>query len=141
MLREAHEVDVYDRISWSEDDLIESASGADVLLSMLSDPITERVLETLPELLIVAQYAVGTDNIDLEAAAARDVAVTHTPGVLTDATADMTFALLLAAARKVREADGNQFTPHLFQHFENRGIVGPCLILLIKGFPEIPDSH
>jgi lactate dehydrogenase-like 2-hydroxyacid dehydrogenase len=104
-LRSRHEVVVQDTIEWSEEELIEAASGADALLSMLSDPITDRVLGALPELSIVAQYAVGVDNIDLEAAASREIVVTHTPGVLTDATADMTLALLLAVSRKLRPAD------------------------------------
>ncbi len=88
----------------TEDELIELAADADVLLTVLADPITERVFEACPQLQMVAQYAVGIDNIDLDAAAAHDVVVTHTPGVLTDATADMTWALLLAAARHVPAA-------------------------------------
>ncbi len=89
----------------SVDELIALADGADVLLSVLADPITEALFEARPELQMVSQYAVGVDNIDLEAAEAHDVAVTHTPGVLTDATADQAWALLLAAARHVPAAD------------------------------------
>jgi len=89
----------------SVDELIGLTDGADVLLSMLADPVTERLFAARPGLQMVSQYAVGVDNIDLQAAEAHDVAVTHTPGVLTDATADMTWALLLAAARRVPAAD------------------------------------
>lgn len=91
--------------SRSVDELIDLTDGADVLVSILADPITERLFDEQPDLRMVAQYAVGVDNIDLEAAEAHDVAVTHTPGVLTDATADMTWALLLAVARHVPAAD------------------------------------
>lgn len=107
-LRERHTVTVCDPpagAARSEDELIDLASDADVLLTVLADPVTERVFEACPDLQMVAQYAVGIDNIDLEAAAAHDVVVTHTPGVLTDATADMAWALLLGAARHVTAAD------------------------------------
>ena len=107
-LREQHTVTVCDPpegAARSEDELIELARGADVLLTVLADPVTERVFAACPDLQMVAQYAVGIDNIDREAAAAHDVVVSHTPGVLTDATADMAWALLLGAARHVTRAD------------------------------------
>ena len=107
-LRESHSVTVCDPPEGSTrsvDELIALTDGADVLLSVLADPVTERLFDECPNLQMVAQYAVGVDNIDLEAAEAHDVAVTHTPGVLTDATADMTWALLLAVARHVPAAD------------------------------------
>ena len=107
-LREAHTLticDPPDGSTRSVDELIALTDGADVLLSILADPMTERLFEARSGLRMVAQYAVGVDNIDLEAAKAHGVVVTHTPGVLTDATADMTWALLLAAARRVPAAD------------------------------------
>lgn len=104
-LRDAYTLEVYDRRAWTEEELVEVARKADALLSMLSDPVTRTVLDRCDRLKIVAQYAVGVDNIDREAARELGIAVTHTPGVLTDATADMTFALLLGAARHVRAAD------------------------------------
>lgn len=107
-LRDVHTVTVCDPPEGSTrsvDELIDLTEGADVLLSVLADPITERLFEVRPDLQMVAQYAVGVDNIDLDAAERHDVAVTHTPGVLTDATADMTWALLLAVARHVPAAD------------------------------------
>jgi len=107
-LQDAHAVTVCDPPEGSTrsvDELIALTDGADVLLSVLADPVTERLFDARPDLQMVAQYAVGVDNIDLEAADTHDVAVTHTPGVLTDATADMTWALLLAVARRVPTAD------------------------------------
>ena len=107
-LREAHTVTVCDPpagATRSEEELIALAEDADVLLTVLADPVTERVFDACPDLKMVAQYAVGIDNIDLDAAAAHDVVVSHTPGVLSDATADMAWALLLAAARRVPVAD------------------------------------
>lgn len=103
-----HEVSICDPprgATRTEEDLISLAEGADVLLTVLADSVTRRVLEACPDLQMVAQYAVGIDNIDLDAAKENGVVVTHTPGVLTDATADMAWALLLAAARHVRAAD------------------------------------
>jgi len=71
----------------------------------LTTEVDEPLLARLPALEIVADYAVGYDNVDLRAAARRGVAVTHTPDVLTDATADLTWALILAVARRLVEAD------------------------------------
>ncbi len=75
--------------------------GVDALLCLLTDQIDECVLDSGDRLRLVANMAVGTDNIDLAACARRGIAVSNTPGVLTDATADLAFALLLAAARRV----------------------------------------
>lgn len=102
-----HDVQIVDfgRPSPSEDQLIEVAQDADALVTMLSDPIGAKLFEACPNLKLVAQYAVGYDNIDLDAARRRGVVVTNTPDVLTDATADFAFALFLAAARRVRIAD------------------------------------
>ena len=103
-LSAAHDVDV-----WPEPfpppppELRERAARADGLLSMLTDRIDAALLDACPRLRAVANMAVGTDNIDLEAAAERGVAVGNTPGVLTDATADLTLALLLAVVRRLPE--------------------------------------
>lgn len=88
-----------------EDALIAVAREADALVTTASDPVTGRVMDACPQLQIVAQYGVGYDNVDVAAAQARGLPVTHTPGVLTDATADFTMALLLAVARRIVEAD------------------------------------
>lgn len=73
------------------------------LIPLLSRRVGPAELERLPGLRIVANYAVGYDNVDVAAAAARSVAVTNTPDVLTEATADLAWALVLAAARRLRE--------------------------------------
>jgi glyoxylate reductase len=78
----------------------------DVLCPQLRDPITPAVLDAgLPRLRCVSLYAVGYNNVDIDAATERRIAVTNTPGVLTDATADCALALLLAAARRICEGD------------------------------------
>jgi glyoxylate reductase len=79
--------------------------GMDALLCLLTDTIDARVLERGDRLRVVANMAVGVDNIDLEAAERLGITVTNTPDVLTDATADLAFALLLAAARRLGWGD------------------------------------
>ncbi len=79
--------------------------GCDALLCLLTDRIDVEFLARAPQLRIVANMAAGTENIDLGAARARGVAISNTPDVLTDATADLAFALLLAAARRLAWAD------------------------------------
>ena len=87
-------------------DLLELAGGADAILTLLHDRVDEELLEAAgPQLRCVANVAVGYDNVDVEAAARRGVVVTNTPGVLDDATADLTLALILAATRRVAEGD------------------------------------
>ena len=82
-------------------ELIAGVEGADALLCMLSDRIDGEVLDAAPLLRVVSNYAVGFDNIDVAAARQRGIEVTTTPGVLTDATADLAWALLLSAARNL----------------------------------------
>jgi glyoxylate reductase len=89
----------------TEDDVITLLSEADGAITLLSDPITRRVLEESPNLRVIANFAVGFNNIDLDAARELGVRVTNTPGVLTEATADLTMALLLALTRRVVEGD------------------------------------
>lgn len=109
-----------------EDQLIAAAREADAVVTLLSDPVTDRFLASCPALKIVAQYAVGYDNIDLEAARARGIVVTNTPGVLTDATADMAMALLLSAARRIVPAD-RYVREGRFQRWETDLLLGPDL--------------
>src|SRR5688572_6352445 len=90
----------------TRDELVAALYDADALICLLSDKIDDELLEGAPRLGIVANHAVGLDNVDLAAARRRGVAVTNTPDVLTEATADLTLALLLAVARRVVEADG-----------------------------------
>lgn len=85
--------------------LLEEAKEAHALWTMLSDQVDQEVFEAAPNLKIVSNLAVGYNNIDLEAARKHGVTVTNTPDVLTESTADLTFALLLATARRVIEAE------------------------------------
>jgi lactate dehydrogenase-like 2-hydroxyacid dehydrogenase len=106
-LREAFDVAIYDPVDQGdadEDRLIELARDAEALIPTVADPITEKVLAASSHLRIVAQFGVGTDNIDLAAAREHEIIVTNTPDVLTDATADFAFALLLSVARWLPEA-------------------------------------
>jgi glyoxylate reductase len=85
--------------------LVKEAADADGILCLLTDEIDEQVMSALPRLRAIANCAVGFDNIDVAAATQRGIAVTNTPGVLTDATADLTWALMMAVARRIPEAD------------------------------------
>ncbi len=89
----------------SEAQLAAEVADADALITLVTDPVTETVLRAGKKLKIVGQYGVGVDNIDRASAAARGIVVTNTPNVLTDATADMTMALLLSLVRRVVEGD------------------------------------
>ena len=89
----------------TKQEILEGIHGVDGLLCLLTDTIDAEILDANPTLKVVANFAVGFNNIDVDAATARKIPVTNTPGVLTDTTADMAFALLLAAARRVVEGD------------------------------------
>jgi glyoxylate reductase len=87
-------------------ELLALLAGADAALTLLHDRVDEELFEAAgPGLRCVANVAVGYDNVDLEAAARRGIAVTNTPGVLDDATADLTMALILAAGRRLGEGE------------------------------------
>jgi len=88
------------------DELVGCVRGREAILSLLTDPVDSSVIEAGEDLKIIANYAVGYDNIDVAAATERGIIVTNTPGVLTDTTADMAWTLLMATARRVVEADG-----------------------------------
>jgi glyoxylate reductase len=105
-LRDAgHEVDMWaDPEPPQQPQLIERAQQADALLCTLSDRIDAAFLDACPHLKVIANYAVGLDNVDLAAAHEHGIAVGNTPDVLTDATADLAFALLLAAARRLPQS-------------------------------------
>jgi glyoxylate reductase len=80
-------------------------ADADALLPLLTDPVDAELMDAGPKLRIIANCAVGYDNIDLEAAAKRGMPVTNTPGVLTRATSEIAFALLISLTRRILEAD------------------------------------
>ena len=104
------------------DVLIEGVRWADALLALLTEPVDRPLLEANPRLTGVANYAVGFDNVDVAAATELGLPVTNTPGVLTDTTADLTWALLLAVARRVPEA-------HAYMAGGRYRLWGPNLLL------------
>jgi glyoxylate reductase len=89
----------------SEEALIRGVRGRDGVVCLLSDPMTARVMDAEPRLRVIAAYAAGTDNIDVAHATARGIPVTNTPGALTESTAELAWALLMAAARRIVESD------------------------------------
>ena len=91
--------------SMSRGQLLEALGEASALISLLSVRVDQALLAAAPRLRVVANFATGHDNVDVPAATRRQVVVTNTPDVLTEATADFAFALLLAAARRVVEGD------------------------------------
>ncbi len=93
-----------DELPPSRQALLERVRGVDGLLCLLTDRIDAEVMDAAgPQLKVISNHAVGVDNIDVAAATARRIPVGNTPGILTDATADMAFALLLAAGRRIVE--------------------------------------
>ncbi len=106
MLEEAHAVRVHagDPIT-DEDRLIGFVGEADAVLTLLQNPVTDRVLAACPRLRVVGNCAVGFDNVDLVSARRRGIWVTNTPDVLTEATADLTWALILAVTRRLGEGE------------------------------------
>ncbi len=93
-------------IPLSRDDLADAMRHADGLLTTVTDPIDREILATTPRRLgVIANFGVGYEHIDLDAARAHGVVVTNTPGVLTDDTADLAMALILAVARRVGEGE------------------------------------
>ncbi len=118
------------------DQLAELLQGCDGVVTLLSDRVDSETLDREPQLRVVANYAVGYDNIDVSAATERGVAVCNTPDALTHATADLAFALLMASARRlveaadyVRAGQWRTWGPQLLlgQEFHGRtlGIIGP----------------
>jgi glyoxylate reductase len=106
MLRERFEVRVHEsEVKPADAEIATAAAGCSGIVSLVRDIIDTALIDRLPGLRAIANYGVGYDNIDVEAATARGILVTNTPDVLTDATADLTFALLLAVARRLGEGE------------------------------------
>ncbi|NPV65995.1 MAG: D-glycerate dehydrogenase [Anaerolineae bacterium] len=106
LLRDACMIDLWeDELPPPYDILQRRTAEADGLLCLLSDRIDAALLEAAPRLRVISQMAVGYDNIDIAACTAHGLPVGHTPGVLTETTADFAFALLMAAARRIPEAE------------------------------------
>lgn len=106
MIAREHQIEAYgEDPPMDRRDLLAGVRGKEGLLCTITDRIDEEVLEHAPDLKIIANNGVGFDHIDIEAATRRGIPVTNTPGVLTDATADLAFALILATARRIVEGD------------------------------------
>jgi len=106
IIREHFDVEVWPEYGPPpKEEIIRKVRDVDALVTFLSDKIDAEVFDAAPKLKIVAQMAVGYDNIDVAEATKRGIYVTNTPGVLTETTADFAWALLLAVARRVVEAD------------------------------------
>ena len=127
-------VNPYDRVLKREE-LLQGVKGINGLLALLTDTIDEKVMDQSKNLRIISDYAVGYNNIDVEAATKRRIMVTNTPGVLTDTTADLTWTLLMSVARRIVESDRftreerfKDWSPMLFLgtdiHHATLGIVG-----------------
>ncbi len=103
----ACEMDLWrDDLPPPRDELLRRVAGRDGILTLLTDRVDDGLLDAAgPQLKVVSNYAVGFDNIDVAACARRGVAVGNTPGVLTETTADLAWALLMAAARRLPEGD------------------------------------
>ncbi|MFL5644387.1 MAG: 2-hydroxyacid dehydrogenase [Chloroflexota bacterium] len=106
-VRAACDVDLWeDELPPPRDELLRRVAGVDGALTLLTDRVDDEFLDAAgPQLRVVSNYAVGFDNIDVAACARRGVAVGNTPGVLTETTADLAWALLMAAARRLPEGD------------------------------------
>lgn len=110
------------------DELLDLVAGCSGLVTLLSDRIDEELMDAAgPSLKVIANYAVGVNNIDLQAAQRRQIAVGNTPDVLTDATADLAVALLLAAARRFPEAIENVARGG-WKSWEPLGFIGADLV-------------
>ena len=98
------DINPYDRVL-TENEIVKGVNGKTGLLCLLTDPIDRDVIYAEPKLKMIASYAVGYDNIDVKAATERGIPVSNTPGVLTEATAEMAWALLFSATRRIVEGD------------------------------------
>ncbi|TFD95916.1 D-glycerate dehydrogenase [Jeotgalibacillus sp. R-1-5s-1] len=136
-LRKQFDVQVWNKEDQAvpKEELLHQVKDSHALLTMLSDRVDQEVFEEAPHLEVVANLAVGYDNIDLDAAKKAGVTVTNTPDVLTDTTADLTFSLIMAVGRRITEAaeyvkEGKwtSWSPYLLAgtdiHHKTIGIIG-----------------
>lgn len=106
IIAEAGEMELWeDELPPPRDVLIKKVKGIDGLISLLTDKVNAELMDAAPRLRVISNMAVGYDNVDVPAATSRGIVVGNTPGVLTETTADFTFSLLLAAARRIVESD------------------------------------
>jgi glyoxylate reductase len=129
-------------VGYTPEALISHAQSADAMIALLTDRIDANLVSRCPQLKVVANVAVGYDNIDVAAATRAGITVTNTPGVLTDATADFAWALLLAVARKIVPADrfvrDGRFREWMMMEFHGAELAGRTLG--IAGFGRIGQA-
>ena len=131
-----HDVEVWpDQLPPGREELLARSGELEGLLSLLTDPVDAELIDAMPALRAISNYAVGTDNVDLDAASERGIPVGNTPEVLTESTADLAVALILAVSRRlvegdayVRRGDWHTWEPELLLgrdlHGATVGIVG-----------------
>lgn len=106
LLEKHFEVEIGDdNVEQTTELIIEKLQDKEAILPLLTNPMTAEIMDACPNLKIISNYAVGFNNIDVDAATERGIIVGNTPGVLTDTTADLAFTLLMSAARRVPECD------------------------------------
>ncbi len=127
-IQEHCEMDLWtDPLPPPRDELLRRVEDCQGLLSLLTDTVDAELMDRAPKLVVVSNFAVGFNNIDVAAATQRGIAVGNTPGVLTDATADMAVTLLLAAAR--RRVEGHHYTlSGKWKTWEPLGHIGQDLV-------------
>ena len=137
-VRKSHDVTAHDtELPMPREKILETVAGQDGLLCMITDRIDPVLLDRAPHLKMIANYGVGYDHIDVPAASERGILVSNTPGVLTDATADLAMALILGIGRRIVEGDAKtrrgDFKFWSPMHFLGREISGKTLGLVGLG--------
>lgn len=138
LIEQEHDVEInsQDR-PMDREELTSGIIDKDGLLCMITDHIDARLIDSAPNLKMIANYGVGFNNIDVDAASARHIPVSNTPGVLTDSTADLTIALILASARRLVEGDQKTRTGNFKYwaplHFLGQEATGKCLGIIGMG--------
>jgi glyoxylate reductase len=121
----------------AKQEIIEKVADKEGLLCWLVDPIDKDVIDSARSLKIIANCAVGYDNIDIQEAKKRGILVTNTPGVLTETTTDLTWALIFAVARRIPEADRfireKKFRGWELELFLGKEVTGKCLGIIGMG--------
>lgn len=120
-----------------KNEIIEKLRDKEGLLPLLTAPIDREIMDSAPRLKIIANCAVGYDNIDIDYAKQKGIMVTNTPGVLTETTADLTWALILAVARRIPQADhftrSKKYNGWKLDLFLGKEITGKCLGIIGMG--------
>jgi glyoxylate reductase len=138
LIQQEHQIETYEEMCpMPREKILQSMGDKDGLLCNIEDIIDAALLDNAPRLKMIANYGVGFNNIDVQAATRRSIPVSNTPGVLTDATADTAFALILATARRIVEGDKitrrGEFQFWAPFHFLGRQVSGTTLGIIGMG--------